>query len=95
MSVRQLPDPLRTGKALLKQITRTWVPDMPFAAGNAIQPLGDILQLPRVVELLRDSLRRTRCRDVIPREFATYATAGLVEAGDRGAARTVFARSVA
>jgi hypothetical protein len=82
-AVRQLPDPMRTGKALFKQITVAMSPDIPFASGNATQALGDILRLPRVVELLRDSLSAHGAGSAIPREFAAYAADGLVEAHAR------------
>jgi len=74
-SVRQLPDPLRTGKLLLKRITIAMSPDIPFATAVAIQPLGAILQSPRVVELLRDNLAGNSAGRVLPRELADYIVA--------------------
>jgi hypothetical protein len=76
--VRQLPDSLRTGKSLLMRITLGMGPDIPFAEGIAIQGLGDILTLPRVVEFLRDNLSTRSIRDVVPIALAAYAVAGLV-----------------
>jgi len=76
--IRQLPDPLRTGKALLKRITIAMSPDIPFATDVAIQPLGDILQSPRVAELLQDTLSGPGAVSVLPTEFAAYVVEGIV-----------------
>ena len=79
-AVRQLPDRLRTGKALLKQITIAIGPGIPFASENAIQSLGDILETTQVVELLRDCLSGQGAGSAIPSELAAYAADRLVEA---------------
>ena len=76
--VRQLPDLLRTDKALLKRITKSLSPPIPFATTVAIQPGGEILKSRRVVDLIQDGLRSRDAGSVIPAELAAFVTNGLV-----------------
>lgn len=81
--VRQLPDGLRTDKALFKRVASSLSPNIPFANSAAIQSGADILNSPSVVELLSDSLSSNGVDgvdSVIPAELIAYIKSGLVQA---------------
>ena len=77
--VRQLPDGLRTDKALFQRIARSLTPNIPFATRVAIHEADDFLKSRPVVELLRDSLSGDNAGSAVPRELAAYARGGLAE----------------
>ena len=94
--IRQLPDALRTNKLLLRRIAHSLAPAIPFATSVAIQPAGEILRSPTVVEFLRDSLRDQSLGSAIPREFTDFVDTGLVQSAmnPRLAARRRLRRAV-
>lgn len=81
--IRQLPDHLRSNKAVLRRIAATMCPTIPFAATAAIQSAEDILHTPRIVAFLRDSLSDPMIGSVIPNDLALYAVSGLRVSNER------------
>jgi asparagine synthetase B (glutamine-hydrolysing) len=78
--VRRLPDDLRTNKALLKRISSSLSPGIPFAEDVAIQPGDDVLNSPRVAQMLRDFVSRELPGSAVPSRFVAYVADGLVAA---------------
>lgn len=79
--VRELPEDLRTNKALLRRIAQQLSPGIPFATEVAIQAGDDILKSPQMVSLLRAGLKHGATESVIPGAFAEYVAAALNENG--------------
>lgn len=77
---RRLPEELRTNKILLRRIAAHMIPNIRFSRVGALEPPGEIMKSPRVVEFLRDSLSGDGAGTAIPRELADYAIAGLTAA---------------
>ncbi len=78
--VRDLPDNLRTSKALFRHVAQSLSPNIPFATSIALQSAADILKWPPVVELLDDSLSSNRVGSLVPPELIVYMKGGLVRA---------------
>lgn len=65
----QLPDSLRTEKALFKKIVRSMSPDIPFAKRPAVANYADILKSPRVVVHVAAELNTRGARDLLSDEL--------------------------
>lgn len=77
---RRLPDELRTNKAVLRRIAVRLDPGIRLSRVGALQPPGEVMKQPRVVEFLRDCLTGDGPGSPIPHELAAFAMSGLTEA---------------
>ncbi|SDT86315.1 asparagine synthase-related protein [Desulfobacula phenolica] len=70
--VREMPDRLRTDKALFKKIVDYITPKIPYANKGANASVQDILKKGPVIELIRDTLRCDYSRTLFGSEFLNY-----------------------
>jgi asparagine synthase len=70
--VRELPDRLRTHKALFKEIVNSVSPDVPYAKEDANENLHSVLRRREIVELMRNRLQSEGAKSVFDRAFLDY-----------------------
>ena len=75
--VRELPDRLRRGKALFKEIVNTISPKVQYANKGANAPLKNILSKRTVVELLYNRLQSDYSGTLFSSEFLSYIIKGI------------------
>jgi hypothetical protein len=68
--VRQMPDLLRTDKALFKQIVQKIAPDIPFAEHAAILQASQFIYQPEMYNLLLDELATSKSSEILGRAVA-------------------------
>jgi hypothetical protein len=71
-TVRQLPDHLRTQKALFKKIVRSLGPEVDFATNVAEASAEDILKDKEMVTLLKKELNSNDAKKLFPTEFLDF-----------------------
>lgn len=71
-TVRQLPDHLRTQKALFKKIVRSLGPKVDFATNVAEASAEDILKEKEMVNLLKKELTSNGAKKLFPAEFLDF-----------------------
>jgi len=71
-TVRQLPDHLRTQKALFKKIVRSLGPEVDFATNVAEASAEDILKDKEMVTLLKKELTSNDAKKLFPAEFLDF-----------------------
>jgi hypothetical protein len=69
LHVRQMPDHLRTNKALYKKIVSSLGPEIGFATVGANAPAEGVLKAPEIVEFLRAELSSKAARSVFSGTF--------------------------
>src|SRR5688572_31467725 len=74
--VRELPDGLRTDKALFRDIVRSVGPQVPFASEGAIANINSLLKKKEVVELMRKKLASDSANRVFIGDFLAYVLGG-------------------
>jgi hypothetical protein len=88
--VRALPDELRTGKRLWREIVRAQLPDVAIARRVAIPSVTDFLKERRVLQLLLDELSSDRAAATFAPALRARCRAALIEVmhAKRSARRT-------
>jgi hypothetical protein len=88
--VRALPDELRTGKRLWREIVRAQLPEVPIARRVAIPSVTDFLRQRRVLQLLLDELASDRAATLFAPALRARCRAALIGAmqPQRSARRT-------
>jgi asparagine synthetase B (glutamine-hydrolysing) len=71
--VRELPDELRTNKALWREIVRSITPDVPFASEGAIAERANLFKEKRVVDMVRKKLASEGAKRIFHAAFLDYA----------------------
>lgn len=67
--VRELPDHLRTDKALFKEIVMDFSPNIPFAKKSNLNLFEDIVSSKTFLEFLAEELKRTKFNHIFPKYF--------------------------
>ena len=95
--VMEMPDHLRTDKALFRKIVASSGPKVEFARASAIASMGEILGRRDVVDCLKEELSTTQARSILPQEFLDCLIRGLrvTAGGSARKGRTVKARATA
>ena len=77
--VRELPDHLRTEKALFKKIVTSISPMVDFATKNdgANASLNNILRQEKITTMLKKELSSNNAKSIFPAEFLDYILAGI------------------
>ena len=76
-TVRQLPDHLRTGKALFKKIVDSKSPEIGYATSSSGQSPEEILRQKSVVDFLRNELSSSAAKTLFPDEFLDFVLKGM------------------
>jgi hypothetical protein len=76
--VRQLPDHLRTGKALFKKIVIDLSPNIDFAISRADSSPNSILTQNQLVNLLKNELSSNNAKSIFQEEFLDFVLKGLI-----------------
>lgn len=71
-AVQSLPVNLRNDKKVWDSITSEMFPNVPFARREAIQEVGEILNLTDVRDYICDTLREHEATTIFPKYFLTY-----------------------
>ena len=89
-AARALPDALRTEKTLYTRVVSRLGPGIPYEGHGANADPRDILEKPKVTEVIRAGLSDSSVRHVLPDELINRVLAGIAPAagGDTSAART-------
>lgn len=75
--VRQLPDHLRTDKALFKKIVASMSPKVHFASREATASTRDILSQKQVADFLRNELSLVQSKRIFSAEFLEFILRGI------------------
>ncbi|OWW18563.1 asparagine synthase-related protein [Noviherbaspirillum denitrificans] len=79
--VRELPDRLRTDKALFKDIVDTISPDVPYATEGANASMGSVLRKREIAGLMRNKLLSEQARQQFGTEFLNEVARGIRDEG--------------
>lgn len=79
--VRNLPDGLRTDKALFKEIINEIAPDVPYANEGANASPGSILRKREIARVMRQSIESNEAKQLFDGEFLNYILSGMKEEG--------------
>lgn len=79
LTVRALPDHLRTDKALFKRVVNRIVPDVPIATKDSVAPLRRLLSHQEIRSLFLDELGTQHGKKLLPPEILNYALRHLTE----------------
>ena len=92
--VRELPDPLRTDKALFKEIVNSISPEVPYAQEAANEDLVRLLGRKEIAVLVQSALRSERARRVFSTDFLEHILhcARHTDSTDRPAAASTWRR---
>ncbi len=71
-AVRTLPDELRTGKSLFKQIALSMGPRIPYAKWSATKQISDILEAPDARGAIFDELSSPEARQLLGERFCNF-----------------------
>ncbi|GAB3544316.1 hypothetical protein GCM10027343_19290 [Noviherbaspirillum agri] len=80
--VRELPDGLRTDKALFKEIVHEIAPDVPYANEGANASPGSILRKRELVQMMRRKIQSDEAKQIFDSEFLNYVLSGMKEEGN-------------
>lgn len=80
-TVRELPDHLRTNKALFRKIVISLSPDIEFANSDAHAKPKDILRQSKIVKILKIELDTEEVKKLFPTNFLNDVLKGLVTEG--------------
>ena len=83
-TVRELPDDLRTDKALFKEVVDSICPGVPYATKDAIAVHADALRRREFVELLRDGIQSEYAKHLLSPGLVAYILGGIRAAGPSG-----------
>lgn len=75
--VRQLPDNLRTGKALFKKIVNSLSPEINYATSATSSSLSDILKQENIVKIMKSDLSSEEAKRLFNAEFLNFVLRGL------------------
>jgi hypothetical protein len=75
--VRQLPDHLRTGKALFKKIVTSLSPEINYAKSATSSSLAEILKQGNIVKIMRSDLSSELAQKLFSDEFLDFVLKGL------------------
>ncbi len=75
--IRQLPDHLRTGRILFREIVASLSPHVGFATYNATASLRNVLRQKEVVEMFQDELSSKSAKSIFPAPFLDDVLKGL------------------
>jgi hypothetical protein len=92
-TVRTLPDHLRTGKVLYKQIVRSIGPDFGFATSSALADVPDIVDTRAVADLMRNELSDSLAKATFGPELTRQILGGIA-ATDAARQQVSFLRHV-
>jgi hypothetical protein len=70
--VRQLPDDKRTNKGLFKKIILAMNPNIPFAQTRAIATTKDCLNMPEVIDYIREELDTDYAKSLLPEPLIRF-----------------------
>jgi len=70
--VRELPDSLRTRKALFKEIVDSIGPNLPYATEDANENLNSLLGKKQIVELVRNKIQSEEAKRIFSRDFLEH-----------------------
>lgn len=82
--VRELPDRLRTHKALFKEIVNSVSPDVPYASEGANENLNSVLRRREIVELIRNKLQSNGAEGIFKRDFLEHVLRGIRDEDSSG-----------
>jgi len=75
--VRQLPDHLRTGKALFKKIVNSLSPEINYAKSATSSSLSEIFKQETIVKIMKADLSSEEARSLFNSEFLNFVLKGL------------------
>jgi hypothetical protein len=75
--VRQLPDHLRTNKALFSRIASSISPDVDYAVTDSTATPKDLLRQKQVVAIIKDELSSNFAKTIFPGEFLDFIQKGI------------------